>query len=472
MKYNKVDNEILERLRIICGTENVITDKEKLIDYSHDEYPRQEIKSYPEVVVKPRNEQEVAEVLKLANENLIPVTPRGAATGLAGGCVPVYGGIVLSLENMNRIIEIDKQNFVVVTESGVPLMKFFKEIEQQGLFFPPHPGDESAMIGGVIATNAGGSRAVKYGVIRNFVRGIEVVLPNGNIIQCGGKLIKNSAGYSLLNLFIGSEGTLGVITKATIAVVPPLASVVTLVVPFENIDSAINAVPEILRSNVLPMAIEFVELEPIILTEKLLNKSWPTKQGSAHLMIIIDAQDKDTALSFAEKVAEVCEKYNAMEVFIADTTDKQQTILEIRSHLYESIKNFTVEILDIAVPIAKIAEFVNNIHEIEKKYGIWLPTYGHAGDGNVHIHYMKGKFVNGEIIQLKESEWQPKLEEVIDKIIDLGLQLGGSITGEHGVGLVKKKYMGKMYSAEYLSLLKSIKNVFDPKNILNPGKII
>jgi len=221
MNYNKVDQKVLDQLKNICGEENVVVDKEKLVDYTHDEYPWFEETYYPEVVVKPQNEKQVSEILKLANQNLIPVTPRGAATGLAGGCVPLYGGIVLSLENMNKILEIDKQNFVVVAEAGVPLMKFFKEIEQEGLFFPPHPGDESAMIGGVIATNAGGARAVKYGVIRNFVRGIEVVLPNGEIITCGGKLVKNSAGYSLLNLFIGSEGTLGVITKGILSVVSP-----------------------------------------------------------------------------------------------------------------------------------------------------------------------------------------------------------------------------------------------------------
>lgn len=472
MNYNKVDQKILEQLISICSKENVIVEKEKLVDYTHDEYPYYETVYYPEVVVKPSTTKQVAEILKLANNNLIPVTPRGAATGLAGGCVPIYGGIVLSLENLNKILEIDKQNFVVVVEAGVPLMKFFKEIEQEGLFFPPHPGDESAMVGGVVATNAGGARAVKYGLIRNFVRGIEVVLADGTIIQCGGKLVKNSAGYSLLNLFIGSEGTLGVITKVIFAVITPPKSMITLVVPFENIELAIRSVPEILRSGVLPMAIEFLELEPIILTEKLLNKTWPTKQGSAHLMLIIDAQDEDTALSFAEKIAEVCEKNNAIEVFIADTTEKQHNILEIRSHLYESLKNTTVDILDVAVPPAKIAEFVNKIHEIEKKYGVWLPTYGHAGDGNVHTHYMKGKFVDGEIVKLDETEWKNKMDTVINEIIKTGIELGGTITGEHGVGMIKRKYMKMMYNEQYISILRNIKRIFDPNNILNPGKII
>ncbi|MCS7227495.1 MAG: FAD-binding oxidoreductase [Endomicrobia bacterium] len=472
MNYNKVDNNIMSKLKSICGENNVIVDKDKLIDYTHDEYPSYQQEYYPEVVVKPHTVNQVAEILKVANENFIPVTPRGAATGLAGGCVPIYGGIVLSVENMNKILEIDKQNFVVVAEAGVPLMKFFKEIEHEGLFFPPHPGDESAMLGGVVATNAGGARAVKYGVIRNFVRGLEVVLPDGKIIQCGGKLVKNSSGYSLLNLFIGSEGTLGIITKVILAVVAPSKSMVTLVVPYENIETAIKTVPEILSSGVIPMAIEFLELEPIILTEKLLNKTWPTKQGKAQLMLIIDAQDEDTALSSAEKIAEVCQQNNAIEVFIADTSDKQHTILEIRSHIYESLKSLTVDILDVAVPPAKIAEFVNRIHEIETKYGIWLPTYGHAGDGNVHTHYMKGKFQNGELVKIEEAEWKTKMDQVITEVLQSGINLGGTITGEHGVGLIKKKYMSMMYPQEYLDLLRKIKKIFDPNNILNPGKIL
>jgi len=472
MNYNKIDQKILDQLKHICGEENVVTDKEKLVDYTHDEYPYFEETYYPEIVVKPQNEKQVSEILRLANENLIPVTPRGAATGLAGGCVPLYGGIVLSLENMNKILEIDKQNFVVVAEAGVPLMKFFKEIEKEGLFFPPHPGDESAMIGGVVATNAGGARAVKYGVIRNFVRGIEVVLPNGEIINCGGKFIKNSAGYSLLNIFIGSEGTLGVITKAILSVVSPPKSLITLVVPFESIEQAIKTVPEVLKTGVIPMAIEFLELQPIILTEKLLNKTWPTKQGTAHLMFIIDAQNDEIALNSAETIASVCEQNNALEVFVADTQDKQQNILEIRSHLYESLKSMTVDILDVSVPAAKIPEFVETIHEIEKKYDIWLPTYGHAGDGNVHTHYMKAKFQDGELVPVEETKWKTLAEEVITQILKTGVSLGGTITGEHGVGIIKKKYMSLMYSPTYILLLKKLKQLFDPNNILNPGKII
>lgn len=472
MNYNKVNQEIVKKLELVCKENNVIIEKDKMIDYTHDEYPYYEYPFYPEVVVKPENVQQVVEILKLANEHMIPVTPRGAATGLAGGCVPLYGGIVLSLENMNKILEIDKQNFVVTAEAGVPLMKFFKEIEKEGLFFPPHPGDESAMLGGVVATNAGGARAVKYGVIRNFVRGIEVVLPNGNIIQCGGKLVKNSAGYSLLNLFIGSEGTLGVITKVTLAVVAPPKSMITLVIPYEDINTAIKTVPEILRSGVIPMAIEFLELEPIILTEKLLNKVWPTKQGKAHLMVIIDAYDEDIALNSAQQISEICESNNAIEVFVADTQDKQHSILEIRSHIYESLKNFTVDILDVSVPPAKIPEIVNKIHEIEVKYNIWLPTYGHAGDGNLHTHYMKAKFVNNELVKLDDNEWKPQMETVINEILKTSVDLGGTITGEHGVGVIKKKYMNLMYSTEYINLLKEIKKIFDPKNILNPGKIV
>ncbi len=470
MKYNKLSKELITEIISVCGKENVILDKDKMVDYTHDEYPLKEIQSYPEIVVKPTTIEQISKLLRLANNNFIAVTVRGGGTGLCGGNVPVYGGIVLSLENMNKILEMDEQNFIVVSEAGVRLKDFFDFIENKGYFFPPKPGDESATIGGIISTNAGGSRIVKYGSVRNFVRGIEVVLSDGSVINLGGKFIKNSAGYSLLNLFIGSEGTLGVITKSIISVIPKPKYILTLVIPYENMNSAINSVPKILK-NVTPTAIEFIEPELIILTEKHLNKTWPVKLGEAQIMIILDSNDEQEIFRQAETISCLCEEEGAIEVFVSDSFDKQKEILDIRSNFFEPIKPYTLEILDICVPVGNVGKFVNFIHDIEKEYDVWLPTFGHAGDGNVHTHYMKGKYIDGEIQLLDTKECLQKMDEIVEKIIKKGIELGGTITGEHGIGLVKKKYLSYMFTDRYISLLKSVKTAFDPNNILNPGKI-
>jgi glycolate oxidase len=472
MKFQEMDRDRLSRLADICGPENVISDRERVLDYVRDESPGAVPFRPPEAVVKPRCREEVSRILELANGNLIPVTTRGGATGLCGGCVPLYGGIVLSLEKMDRIIGIDRDNFVAELEAGVPLMKFYEEIGRDNFFFPPHPGDDSAMVGGIIATSAGGSRALKYGVIRNFVRGLEVVLADGSVIEAGGKFLKNSAGYSLLNLMIGSEGTLGVITRALIAFMPPPAHTATLVIPYLDIKSAIHSVPEILRNCARPMAIEFVEIEPLVITEKHLDKSWPTHSGKAHLMIILDSQGEDESLSQAERISEVCLRDGALDVFVAETAARQKNILDIRSNIYEAIKSHTVEILDVAVPPASIAEYVNRLHEIGERRRLWLPTFGHAGDGNVHTHCMNASFRDGEMVPLREEEWKGHIEEAVDEIVRMGLSLGGTFTGEHGVGIAKKKYMPLMYPEKYMSILRGIKDLFDPNGILNPGKLI
>ncbi len=461
----------MQKLKIIVGESNVITEKDKMIDYSHDEFPLNWIHKYPEVVVKPATTEAVSELMKLANQYNLPVTPRGAATGLCGGCVPLYGGIVLSLENLNRIIEVDKNNLMVVSEAGASLMKLYAAIEKEGLFFPPHPGDESATVGGVVATNAGGARALKYGVIRNFIRGVEVVLPTGEIINLGGKTIKSSTGYSLLHLLTGSEGTLGIITKATISLLPPPKSMMTLVAPYDNLHDAINTVPDIIVNKILPMAIEFIEREPITMAEDFLNKKWPCTQGKAHLMIIVDGSSEDEVMKLSESIAEVCMSKNAVDVFIAETAAKQKEILDIRSHLYEAIKAYTLEILDISVPPAQVANFVDKIHELSQRNDMWLPTYGHAGDGNVHTHLMKAKFVDGKPQLISEEEWKSKYKQVRKELHEYGIKLGGVISGEHGIGLVKKEYLQLMFDSVQMNILKNIKKSFDPNNILNPGKI-
>jgi glycolate oxidase len=469
--YNKLTPEILSRLAAIVGPEDVITDREKLEDFSHDEFSLREIGRYPEVVAKPERTEEVAAVMRLASGARIPVTPRGGATGLCGGCVPIYGGIVLALEKMNRIVEIDLANQMAVVEAGVLLGDFVRAVEEAGLSFPPHPGDESAMIGGLIATNAGGSRAVRYGVIRNYVRGLEVVLPGGDVIRPGGKLVKSSTGYSLLHLLVGSEGTLGVITRAVIQLLSAAPLSRSLVVPFDDVDGAVEAVPLLMGRKIVPLAVEFIEQEVIRITEEHLKKRWPTSAGRTSLLVILDASTEEEMDRMSQVVAEVCLEKGALDVFIADTPAKQDLVLEIRSKIYEAIKSLTVEILDICVPRAEIPGHVRRIREVSRQYGIWLPTFGHAADGNVHTHIMKAKYGEGKMIPVPEEEWRDKAEQVRAELYADAMARGGVISGEHGIGLVKKPFLAMALGGEQVDLMRGIKRLFDPHGILNPGKV-
>ncbi|MCJ7644737.1 MAG: FAD-binding oxidoreductase [Candidatus Aminicenantes bacterium] len=465
-----LNQEFLDELRKIVGMGNVLVDPEKLVDYGHDEFSLRDIARVPEAAVMPSDTAQVAAVLALADAFRVPVTPRGGATGLCGGCVPSAGGIVLSLEKM-RAIEIDGENQMAVAEAGVTLMDFIKTVEEAGLYFPPHPGDESAMIGGLVATNAGGSRAVKYGVIRNYVRGLEVVLPDGRVIHPGGKYIKSSTGYNLMNLFIGSEGTLGIITRAVIQLMAQPPVLRTMVIPFPELEAAIETVPRLLRKNIVPVAVEFVGLDVIAITEEFLHKRWPSHEGKTHLLVILDAATEEEQDRLSQAVAEVCLEMGAIDVFIADTPAKQDDILAIRSKIYEAIKAETIEILDISVPRAGIAGHVRRVQEVAKKYDIWLPTFGHAADGNVHTHIMKARFEEGKVIPVPEGEWRDKIDAVRADLYRDGRERGGVISGEHGIGLVKKPFLSMSLEDAQIGLMKGIKKVFDPNGILNPGKI-
>ncbi len=471
VEYKKVNDKVIKDLEEIVGEKNILTDKDQMTDYSHDEFTLSEIAHLPEVVVKPQSPKQVSQVLKYADEFQIPVTPRGGATGLCGGCVPSLGGIVLSLEKMDGIKEVDTGNQMAVVEAGVTLMDFYEAVEEAGLFFPPHPGDESAMIGGLIAANAGGARAVKYGVIRNYIRGLEVVLASGKIIHPGGKVMKSSAGYNLLNLFIGSEGTLGVITSAVIQLMPPPGTSRSLIIPYDDLEQAIETVPLLIKKKILPMAVEFIPKEVIVRTEELLKKRWPSKMGNTYLLVILDASSDDEIDKLSEKVAEISLEKGALDVFVADSPKKQKQVLDIRSKIYESIKKDNVETLDIAVPRAEIAGHVKKVMEVQEKYGMWLPTYGHAADGNVHTHIMKVKYKDGKTFPLPEVEWKEKMDKVREELYKDCQERGGTISGEHGIGIVKKPYLSYVADEEEISIMKGIKKVFDPNCILNPTKI-
>jgi len=327
------------------------------------------------------------------------------------------------------------------------------------------------MIGGLIAANAGGARAVKYGVIRNYIRGLEVVLASGKIIRPGGKVMKSSAGYSLLNLFIGSEGTLGIVTSAVIQLMPPPEATRSLIIPYDDLACAIETVPLLIKRKILPMAVEFIPKEVIVRTEELLKKRWPSKMGNTYLLVILDASSEDEIDKLSEKVAEVSLEKGALDVFVADSPEKQKQVLDIRSKIYESIKEDNVETLDIAVPRAEIADHVKKVMDVQEKYGVWLPTYGHAADGNVHTHIMKVRYDKGKTSPLPEKEWKEKLEKVREELFKDCRDRGGTISGEHGIGLVKKAYLSYVVEEEEISLMKGIKKVFDPHSILNPEKI-
>jgi glycolate oxidase len=463
--------EVRQDLTDIVGVDNVISDPEKKVDYGHDEFSLREIAVEPELVLTPTTEFQISEILKIANARRLPVTPRGGGTGLCGGCVPSLGGIVLSLEKMNRILEIDPDNQMAVTEAGVRLSDFAKAVEYADLYFPPHPGEESAMMGGLIATNAGGSRAVKYGTIRNYVRGLEVVSPAGEILRLGGKFIKSSTGYNLMHLYIGSEGTLGIVTKAFIQLIRKPDLTRSLVVPFAELEPALETIPLFFKNGVVPLAVEFLEVEPIFLTESFMKKRWPTRMGKTHLLIILDASSEEEMDRLSQKVADVCLEKDALNVFIADTPSKQEEVLSIRSNIYEAIKAGTVEILDVSVPRARVAGHVRRVQELSAEFGLWLPTFGHAADGNVHTHIMKTRYEDGEMVPLSEDEWRPRVEPLREALFHDCREKEGVISGEHGIGLIKKPYLSLVIDERQIEMMRSIKEVFDPNGIMNPGKI-
>lgn len=470
MSYEAMTPAHIEALAGIVGRQNIITDKAMMIDYGHDEFSQLEISHLPDIVVKPGSTVEVSRVMAYASAQNLPVTPRGGATGLCGGCVPVFGGIVLSLEKMKSIDEVDTENLMAVVEAGVTLQELYAAIAAKGLYFPPHPGDENAMMGGLVVTNAGGARAVKYGVIRNFIRGLEVVLPSGEVTMLGGKLIKSSSGYSLLNLMIGSEGTLGIVTKVILNLYAPAGASYTLVVPYNSLEEAVRTVPAIIKSRIQPMAVEFLERDTIAVTEDFLNRKWPASQGNAYLMIILDASGEEELMRLSEELAQLCLDKGAIDVFVADDKQKQHNILEIRSQTYEAMRGNMLEILDVTVPRASIADYVAAVKAAADEMGMWLPTYGHAADGNVHTHIMRARFEKGTWTEI--PGWREKYEKARDRVHELGKAYHGIVSGEHGIGLVKRGYLKDFLDPVQIELMRGIKKVFDPKSICNPGKVV
>lgn len=463
MGYSKVTEGILVGLRQIVGKENVLTDTEDLEKYATDETPLG-LKALPEVVVRPECTDHVSRVLAFANNEGIPVTPRGQGTGLSNGAVPVHGGILLSLEKMNRILEVDQDNLMAVVESGVVLSDLRAEVEKRGLFYPADPGERTSAIGGNVNTNAGGMNGVKYGKTRDYILGLEAVLPNGKVLNLGGKIVKRSTGYDLMQLIIGSEGTLAVVTKVIVKLIKLPKLFMTLYIPFNNLFDAAKSVSEILRERMTPTAMEFVEKDVIIEAENRTGKSMPHHDAEAYLIIRIDGDKEEDLYEDAEGISEVCLRNNAVDVLVADTKERQDRIWDTRSIFYEAIvKSKIADIVDAAVPPSEIPKYIMKVREISDTYGVRILSYGHAGDGNIHVHPIKD--------ELSDEEWNEKLPEIMIELYKEAAALGGTISGEHGIGSAKKKYLSISVDQDELELMEEIKRVFDPNNILNPGKI-
>lgn len=463
MSYKKIDAQDVQYLISVLGKDRVYTGSSISEDYSHDELGG--IESMPEVMVEVLNTEEVSKVMKHAYENNIPVVARGSGTGLVGASVPIHGGIMINMTKMNKIKELDENNLTLTVEPGVMLMEISKYVEDRDFFYPPDPGEKTATIAGNINTNAGGMRAVKYGVTRDYVRGLEVVLPNGEILKVGGKVVKNSSGYSIKDLLCGSEGTLGVVTEATLKLLPLPKKVVSLLIPFPNLDLAISTVPKIIKSKAAPTAIEFMQREVILAAEEFLDKKFPDNSSDAYLLLSFDGNTLEEVEKNYDTVAKLCLDSGALDVFISDTEERKQSIWSARGAFLEAVKASTTEIdeCDVCVPRDKVAEFINYTHDLQETFNVRIRSFGHAGDGNLHVYVLRD--------ELDEEGWKLKLEAVFEKMYEKARELEGVVSGEHGIGFAKKPYMYEQYDESYMSLLKNIKLAFDPKNILNPGKV-
>ena len=462
--YKTIDEADIEYLRSVCAPERVISGPAVGDDYCHDELSG--MRRRPDVLVKAASTQEVSSIMKYAYQHCIPVTPRGQGTGLVGGAVPLHGGILLDLSGMNRIIELDEENLTLTLEPGVLLMEVVKYVEERGFMYPPDPGEKSATIGGNISTNAGGMRAVKYGVTRDYVRGLEVVLPNGEVTELGGKVVKNSSGYSLKDLVVGSEGTLAIVTKAILRLIPLPKCKISLLVPFPTLEAAIQTVPLVLRSSSVPTAVEFMEREVILASEEFLGRKFPDNSADAYLLLTFDAASAAELELAYTSAANICLNAGALDVLMSNTQERNEAIWSARGAFLEAIKASTSEMdeCDVVVPRRHVASFILFAHALQKKHDIRIRSFGHAGDGNLHIYILRDK--------LDENKWHLRLEAVFQDLYQKARELGGQVSGEHGIGFAKKSYLADSIPSVNLALMAAIKNAFDPRNILNPAKII
>lgn len=462
--YRKVNSDVVKTLRQIVGEENVLIDAEQMAPYAHDEVVG--LKADPEVVVRVTSTEQVAEILKLAQKERVPVTPRGAGYGLSGGAVPIHGGIVLSLEKMTRILEIDKENLMVTVEPGVITGDLHRAVEAEGLFYPPDPASlDSCTIGGNIAECAGGPRAVKYGVTKDYVCGLEAVLSSGDIVTLGGKLVKNVVGYNLIQLLIGSEGTLAVVTKIILRLLPLPKTQIDLLVPYDDFQAAADTVSDIIAHRIVPTAIEFMEQDSLLAVERLLKKKVPHSDAAAQLLIQLDGNAREALDADVDVVGELCLEHGARDVLVAQDRRTRDRLWEARRLIIESLNHESPinHMEDVVVPRAEIAALLKGIKEIAGRHGVRIVSFGHAGDGNVHVNVLKD--------DIPDDRWETLVPAVAEEVYQLSLLLGGTITGEHGIGATRRNYLRMALDDVQIQLMRGIKATFDPNYILNPGKI-
>ena len=464
MSYKRLDEGDLAALKSICGDERVTARDDIGEDYCHDELGGAFAR--PDVRVQVAAIEEISKVMAYASAQNLPVTVRGSGTGLVGGAVPLEGGILLDTSAMTRILELDEENMTLTVEPGVLLMDVAKFVEARGFFYPPDPGEKTATIGGNISTNAGGMRAVKYGVTRDYVRALTVVLPDGTVMELGGKIAKNSSGYSLKDLVVGSEGTLAVVAQATLRLLPLPKASISLLVPFPDLASAVGTVPKVIRAASVPTAVEFMERDVILAAEQFQARRFPDSSADAYLLLTFDGASRAEVDLAWDEAAKTCLANGALDVFISATPERNESIWSARGAFLEAIKASTTEMdeCDVVVPRSHVAEFVLFSREVQKRHGVRIRSFGHAGDGNLHIYVLRD--------DLDEDAWRQRLAAAFADLYAKARELGGQVSGEHGIGVAKRPYLRAALPPAANALMRGIKAVFDPKNILNPGKVV
>ena len=465
INYNKVTSITFLLFEKIVGKENISSDKEQLEKYGQDE--TEDLIFFAEVILKPSSVKEISQIAKICNEHIIPLTVRGAGTGLSGGALPIKGGVLLSMEKFNKIIKIDERNLQATVEPGVINYEFQEAVKQVGLFYPPDPASwGSCSLGGNIAHSSGGPKAVKYGTTRDYVLNLEIVLPNGEIIWTGANTLKYSTGYNLTHLMVGSEGTLCIVTKIVFKLITLPKHDLLMLVPFNSAELACKAVAEVFKAGINPSAMEFMEKDAIDWSIKYSGElSFKVKpEWQALLIVEVDGNNLDVLMSDCEIISSVMQQNQCDEILFADSAEQKNAIWKIRRKVGEAVKSNSVyKEEDTVVPRAELPILLKGVKAIGKKYGFNSVCYGHAGDGNLHVNIIKGA--------LSDQAWNIDLPNAISEIFVLCKSLGGTISGEHGIGLVQKNYLPIVFSPYHLQLMKDIKKVFDPNYILNPGKI-
>ncbi len=464
--FQKSSHVEIDFLTDLLGAENVLFDEDSLQKYGHDE--TEDFVFSPEIVAKPNTVEQVSNILAYCNTNNIPVTPQGARTGLSGGALPLYGGIALSMERFNKIIEIDQENGQVTVEPGVITQVLQEAVAEVNLFYPPDPASKgSCFIGGNLAENSGGPKAVKYGVTNEYVLNLEVVLANGEVIWTGANVLKNATGYNLTQLIVGSEGTLGIITKAVLKLIPMPAANMLMLIPFTSAEKACAAVAAIFQAGITPSGLEFMERDALTWTAAFIGDDSISIPDNvqAHLLVEVDGNHEEVLMQDCEKMMHIVENFGALEVLFADNQAQKDKLWNLRRKVGEAVKSQSIyKEEDTVVPRYQLPKLLSGVKAVGRKYGFHSVCYGHAGDGNLHINIIKG--------DLSEEVWVNQLPIAIREIFELTVSLGGTISGEHGIGYVQKEFMDIPFSNTELDLMKAIKNIFDPNGILNPGKIL